>query len=120
MENLRGRIDEHKRLWLYLTLFLFVLFFYNGLLIIKIIKGSTIKYQTTLMGVLISSLKGNLLTIVFIAIILYLGKEEIGSLGFRSKGLHYQLAVGAVFGLFFFFVKMWIFDKCIIDHVELP
>lgn len=120
LENLKGSIKEHKRLWHYLTLFVFVLFFYNGFLIIKIIKGSQIIFQTTLRGILISHLRWNIITIVFIAIILYLGREEIGSLGFKSKGLHKQLAIGAVLGLLFFLFKMWIFDKCIIDPIGIP
>lgn len=120
MENLKGRIEEQERLWLYLTLFIFVLFFYNGLFIIKIIKGSGLKFQTTLLGILTNRLKKNFLLITFIAIVLYLGKEKIGSLGFRSKGLLKQLAIGIVFGLFFFFAKSWIFDKCVIDNMELP
>lgn len=105
LEDIRERIEEKKRLWLYLTLFVFVLFFYNGLLIIKLIKGSAIKYETTLIGMLSSRFRGNFLFLVFIGLILYLGKEKIVSLGFNTKGIHRQLAIGAVLGLSFFFSR---------------
>ncbi|MEE8358270.1 MAG: CPBP family glutamic-type intramembrane protease [Candidatus Hydrothermarchaeales archaeon] len=120
LEDLRERIEEKKRLWLYLTLFVFVLFFYNGLLIIRIIKGSAIKYETTLIGMLSSRFRGNFLFLVFIGLILYLGKEKIASLGFNTNGIHRQLAIGAVLGLSFFFFKMWVFDICFVNKIQIP